>query len=232
MSPVNITYTSLISTQNVSPIPPLLGIVSSTVFSAGNLVIIYHALPGLLLSYNNRNPTPPLTHLLQWRVLFHRDHYTFPGSVILAASAFFHAGRQLSADTRLAGEMMAAYYYYAAAALALAVIPFTLIFVVGTNAELERRAALVEAGTEEKRAPLPGSWVEACGTVDLIRWWGTLGVIRAMFPLMAIMVAAAAWVDATDLFASELSAESAALFLGMASFVFLVVRFGLATVEV
>jgi hypothetical protein len=214
------------------PLALLLGIVSSTVFSAGNLVMIYHGLPGLLLPYNNFNPPPPpLTNLLlQWRLFFHRGHYTFPGSAILAASAFFYAGRHSPTETRLAGEKAVAYYYYAAAALALAVIPFTLIFVGGTNAELERRAALAETEKEEKRAPL-GSGIEACGTVDLIRWWGTLGVIRAVFPLMAIMVAAAGGVDAGD-FSSELSAESAALFLGTATFVFLVARFGLATVEV
>jgi Domain of unknown function (DUF1772) len=204
-----------------SHIPLLVGVFSSTVFSAGNLVIVYHGLPALLLPYSSGTTPPPQSHLAQqWRLLFHRGHYTFPGNAILAAAAFFYAGRQAQKSL-----------YYLAACLDLAVVPFTLILVERVNHELLRRAAWAEKEVEgEKKGS--GNGIERDGTKDLVQRWGRLGAIRAVLPLLAILVAAAAEVDLVDFKLDGIKGESAGLFLGTGLLIFMVVGFGLPNVEV
>jgi hypothetical protein len=196
----------------------LIGVFCSTAFSLGNLVMIYHALPALLL----QSPSSPLL-LQQWQLLLHRGHYLFPGSAILAASAFFVAGRRMSSAQTL---------YFAAAALNLAVIPFTLIFVAPVNVELLQRAARARKGIAEvKRSAETG--FRALDDGELIGWWGTLGAIRAVFPLGGIVMAmAGAGFESTVGGGGVLSTESVSLALGTAVFIFMVVRFGLPVVQV
>lgn len=205
-----------------SHIPLLLGVFSSTFFSVGNLILIYFGLPALFLPYSSSKTLPPESHLaLQWSLLFRRGHYTFPGSAILAAAAFFYAGRQTQKSL-----------YYLAACLDLAVVPFTLIFMGRINHELRRRAAWAESGVEggKRRS---GSEIEKYGTKDLVQWWGRLGAIRAVLPLLAILVAAAAEVDLAEFkLEGGIEGESAGLVLGTGLLIFLVIRFGLPNVEV
>lgn len=218
--------------MSISRIAVVVGLFCSTTFSSGNLVMIYHALPALLLPYaadsTGKAPLgPPPSHLLQqWKLLFDRGHYTFPGNAILAASAFFYAGRQLS-ETFYTQKRL----YYIAALLDIAVIPFTLILVVPANVELLKREAWARKGIEEKE-PRSGTGPERLETVDLIRWWGRLGAIRAGFPLVAIGVAAAAACESNPAALGSLSTESASLALGTAAFIFMVLCFGQPVVKV
>lgn len=89
--------------------------------------------------------------------------------------------------------------------------------------ELLRRSGLAKKGIE-KKVPHSGTKLEMLETVDLINWWGRLGVIRAMFPLLAIAVAVAVEADPASL--GSFSTESTSLAVGTALFVFMVVRFG------
>lgn len=194
--------------------------------------MIYHALPALLLPHGpvSRKTTPAGPHVLQqWQLLFDRGHYTFPGNAILAASAFFHAGRQLP-ETLCSQKRL----YYAAAGLDLAVIPFTLMFVAPVNVELLQRAARARKGVAESRSASE-TGLKTLSDVDLVKWWGWLGAIRAVFPLVAIamtIAAASTSIESDVAKLDSLSTESASLALGTALLIFMVVRFGQPAVQV
>ena len=95
-----------------------------------------------------------------------------------------------------------------------------------------RRAAIAEKGAEEKKdRAYSGSVVETCETGALIRWWGALGAIRAVFPMMAIVAAVAAGLD-TAAFSGSFSTETMGLIEGVAVLIFMVIRFGVPPVEV
>jgi hypothetical protein len=131
----------------MSSIALIIAVFCSTIFSSGNPVMIYHALFALLLPHGpvSRRTRPAGPHILQqWQLLLDRGHYTFPENVILAASAFFHAVRQLP-ETSCSQKRL----FYAAAGLHLAVIPFTLMFVTPVNVELLQRAARARKGVAE-----------------------------------------------------------------------------------
>jgi hypothetical protein len=207
------------------------GVFCSTVFSAGNLVLIYIGLPALLLCSSSdptskaRSATPAAYLARQWRLLFLRGHLIMPANAILSATAFFYAGRQLH-DAETVQKQL----YYLAACFDLAVVPFTLIFIGKTNDELLRRAALADMGSNEEK-PRSGTGIETYETADLIRWWGSLGAIRTVFPLMAILAAVAASSDPVS-FSGSFSTESVSLFTGAALLIFMVIRFGVPPVEV
>lgn len=194
--------------------------------------MIYHALPALLLPDGpvSRRTTPAGPHILQqWQLLLHRGHYTFTGNAILAASAFFYAGRQPPETSYLQKRLC-----YAAAGLDLAVIPFTLMFVVPVNVELLQRAARARKGVAESSSASE-TGLKMLSDVDLIRWWGWLGTIRAVFPLVAIamtIAAATTRIESDVAQLDSLSTESASLALGTALFIFMVVCFGQPVVQV
>lgn len=100
----------------------------------------------------------------------------------------------------------------------------------GLDRAHERRIAA--EGLKKARDPTEIG-LRTLSDVDFIRWWGTLGEIRAAFALLATAVVAAAAILSSDMGSlSSLSIESASLALGTSLLIFMVVRFGQQAVRV
>lgn len=99
--------------------------------------------------------------------------------LLAVAATLVHA---VNAFINRAASSGQATYFAMAAASTIAIIPYTLIFLQPTSKELFRR----EEGARGKTAGVEGS------TVELVRKWGRINLVRAFLPAIGAVIAMAA----------------------------------------
>lgn len=202
------------SSLNHSLLAAAMGITSCTVFFAMNTTLNYIALPCYLLppqsqseskqGANDDNTDPEASKdliLRQWETTYAIGHFVGPGSCIFSTLAFLYAAQTLPVDS----VDLKSVYYFAAACAAMAV-PFTVVYLLPTNDELDRRAGLLRDGPKtripgkEEQSTAKTNTVQRKGkgksepaiqgvdTLTLIRKCLFLSKIRALMPLPAVML--------------------------------------------
>jgi len=181
--------------------------IASSAFSDGIIFgISYLAIPTLLLEppksskdnnpSNSVAPSTPSTrpsHLArQWAKVFAIGSKAGPAFGIGSAASFLYTWSLLQPQRVVQRRL-----YLAAAISAVAIVPFTLVFMSRVNNELHRRAQAAEQDSDDESGPteyaVEGT-VESYRTHDLIRYWASLNAIRGLIPLAGAVCAIQAMV--------------------------------------
>ena len=136
------------------------------------MAISYAAIPPLYSA-----PSP--LSAKQWKVLYRKGLAVAPPFAALTSMTFGY----LSYTFKQAGRPDADLYGLAAA-LVVGIVPYTLIFMRGTNNKLMARAAeadMLDVTKDVTQVGLP----EEESTNELLDKWAFLNAIRCVFPLMA-----------------------------------------------
>ncbi|KAL2270966.1 hypothetical protein VTJ83DRAFT_337 [Remersonia thermophila] len=157
-------------------------ILLSSVAAGTSLSLSFFLVPRLLES-----PTPLM--LKQWIRTYARGKRAVPLASLAAAASYLYLGlgnRYLHPHLLTLGQARA---YLAAAALTLGIVPYTKLFMAGTNGrllKLEESAGLAAASLEGKAADAADAAAEAeveaqreRSAKGLVDWWGVLNLGRA-----------------------------------------------------
>jgi hypothetical protein len=139
------------------------GILANFAFFCMNTTINYIAMPALLLGHPShassqtasKKPSPSTVSLLnrQWQEIYFRGHRVGPGLAVGAGLA--HASAAYLAEVT-----NTKWFFGAAAASSIAIVPFTLVFMLATNDELHRRACSSKDADVSKTLGLLAEWVD------------------------------------------------------------------------
>jgi len=155
--------------STIEPLPirvvQALGITTSLVL-AGAIASISHITTPVL------STTPPSTFLPLWTRLYARGAATAPPLAVLSTACFLYLAYSASDWTGA---------YATAAAATLAIVPYTLLFMMGTNRRLEARAKMVGASAKEDGGRQEESRA-------LLEWWTVLNFGRSVLPLVGGLV--------------------------------------------
>jgi hypothetical protein len=136
-----------------------------------------------------RAPTDQLL-LTEWRSLRQRTRTFAQPLAVLAGSAYFltayliHSPRVPERTYKLVGAGLAT----------LAIIPFRFLGMYGANVELLHREeesfdASGEGRQEEAEGIAKGTNAKGGNTLDIVRWWGKMNLVRASLPLIGSLLA-------------------------------------------
>lgn len=177
------SYIDTLDSARVSQICATLGILSTTIFFSMNTTINYLTMPTIFLGQPPRKgsqlaspdfmisstgtPASPSSHLTrQWQELFWRGHRVGPTSAIFSAVTLGSAA--YFSRSPVNGRLFAI-----AAGSALTAVPYTLLVMLPTNAELHRRGDAITEGVQEKKG------IDEEDTTALIRKWVGMSKVRA-----------------------------------------------------
>ncbi|KAL2818050.1 hypothetical protein BJX63DRAFT_82693 [Aspergillus granulosus] len=139
------------------------------------------SIPALITSYHEHNVPLPLI-VKQWRDMYNTGKAQNPPIAVLTAAAFAYLAwsvRESTTPLAVLAPKNATALYSAAAALTVAIVPWTLAAMAGTNRKLlDRAGAKSWIPTEEA----------AEETEDLLHTWTFLNAVRGVFPLVAGVV--------------------------------------------
>ncbi|KAL2844160.1 hypothetical protein BJY01DRAFT_215212 [Aspergillus pseudoustus] len=149
---------------------------------AGNIAgYSLFSVPALITSYHEHNAPLPLI-VKQWRDMYSIGKAQNPPIAVITAAAFAYLAwsvRESTTPLAVLAPRNATALYSAAAALTVAIVPWTLAAMAGTNRQLLDRAGAkgwvpTEEGAEE--------------TEDLLYKWTFLNAVRGVFPLVGAVV--------------------------------------------
>ena len=146
-----------------------IGLTTTAILAGTSASFSLYTVPRLLES-----PTPLL--LKQFKHMFAAGHDTVPAATVVAATSLLY----LAYDSRAAGSP-AWRGYVTAAALALGIVPYTLVVMMGTNKVLLDRAEEEEEKVEAKAASVK----------QLLDQWVTMNLGRSV--LLATAAVTATW---------------------------------------
>jgi hypothetical protein len=157
------------------------GVFANFAFFCMNTTINYITMPALLLGHyphtamsaaSNHSGPATISHLnRQWQEVYFRGHRVGPGLAVGAGLA--HASAAYFAE-----KTAVKWLFGAAAASSIAIVPYTLVFMLATNDELHRRASSSKDGDETK-------------TLDLLLKWVDMSKMRANIALLSACFGAA-----------------------------------------
>lgn len=144
----------------------------STLTSGISLSLSCFVIPRLLES-------PTSIMLTQWTRTYARGHATVPTTAAVVAATYLFLGLRASSSP-LSFSSHARWGYFGAGALTIAIVPYTLLFMLGTNGklmEMEKRVAVRgEASVVEGAVKVE----EERSAKALVDWWGVLNLGRAV----------------------------------------------------
>jgi Domain of unknown function (DUF1772) len=158
---------------HVVPAAGVLGIVTSTAFAATSLTISSLTASALLLPPKPRENWPPKDddsphlswHLArQWKTFEALAHNVSIFALVVGTSSFIYAGLKCSASAPLQRRL-----FFISAGFNLLTIPYTLLFMVRKNTELENRS---RSGKKSN--------LEHTDTYGLMQNVSTLGKVRGV----------------------------------------------------
>jgi len=194
------------TTSNVIRTVQAIGITSSAVLSGGILSFSVVLIPTLALpahptkreSDSSDQPGTPTSHLArQWRHSFNTGKHIAPPIALLSSTAYAYLAYLFRRATPVQEpELRTSNLYILAAALALSLVPYTLVVMMPTNQRLLVRAAQAddEAATPvEKERDMATTGVPAKAEEDaevcgLLEKWSRMNVVRGCLPLAATVV--------------------------------------------
>ncbi|KAJ5559910.1 DUF1772-domain-containing protein [Penicillium frequentans] len=144
---------------------------SGTIASISTITV-----PALVQSQNEDHKSPSLL-AKQWKVLYETGKKKAPPIAVAVASSLTY----LAWSVRQGGPLYKTTVYsrsglyLAAAVLTVGIVPYTLIFMMGTNNALMKKAE--STSDADKEVP------------DLIERWNTLNLGRSIFPLAGAICA-------------------------------------------
>jgi hypothetical protein len=155
-----------------------IGITTAGILSGGSLSLSFLVIPRLLES-----PAPVL--LSQWRSSFLITKKIFPLATLLASSSFFYLSYVVySSPFSIACIWQS---YLVAGSLALAIVPYTLLFMTKTNkALLDRTKEENVLGLEEKMVENEAG--RGKNVHQLVDRWATLNLGRSALLVLATVV--------------------------------------------
>jgi hypothetical protein len=144
-----------------------IGVLANFAFICMNTTINYITMPALLLGHLPHAPSQTasrqpglatISHLnRQWQEIYFRGHRVGPGLAVAAGPAHGCAAYFVK-------RTFVKWVFGAAAASSIAVVPYTLVFMLATNDELHRRAVSSKDVDESKTLGLLIKWVELSKT--------------------------------------------------------------------
>ncbi|ELR04378.1 hypothetical protein VC83_06587 [Pseudogymnoascus destructans] len=158
-------------TPNSARVLQTVGLTTTAILAGASASFSIYTVPRLLES-----PTPLL--LKQFKHMFAAGHDTVPAGTVVAVTSLLY----LAYDSRAAGSP-AWRGYATAAALALGIIPYTLIVMMGTNKVLLDEA-VAEVAAEKVET-------KAASVKQLLDQWATMNLGRSV--LMASAAVTATW---------------------------------------
>ncbi|KAL2861941.1 hypothetical protein BJX68DRAFT_260740 [Aspergillus pseudodeflectus] len=139
------------------------------------------SIPALLTSHHEYGAPIPLI-VKQWRDMYNTGKAQNPPIAVITAAAFAYLAwsvRESTTPLAVLAPRNATALYSAAAALTVAIVPWTIAAMSGTNAQLlERAGAKGWVPTDEA----------AEETEDLLHKWTFLNAVRGLFPLVGGVV--------------------------------------------
>ncbi|KAJ5938771.1 DUF1772-domain-containing protein [Penicillium verhagenii] len=154
--------------------------ISGAAWLSGNIAALSTiAIPGLVQSQNEDHKSQSLL-ARQWAALYETGKKKNPPIAAAVASSLFY----LAWSVRKGGPLYkhTAYnrsgLYIAAVVFTVGIVPYTLIFMTGTNSALLGKAQ--STSNDEKEVP------------DLIQRWNALNLGRSVFPLIGTVCAVVA----------------------------------------
>lgn len=181
------------STLNATLPAALVGITTAIAYSSANLGISLMAIPALLVPQKSLNnvtsaddsDAPLLAR--QWQAIYSRGHRLGPATVIFGTSSFIYAASKLpEADTTRRGLL------FTSAGLTIAAFPYTWFCMLQVNNELHRRAGTLGTSWSARATTQSDRIMVDRALPGLIEAWASRGVIRALWPLAAAIVASIA----------------------------------------
>jgi hypothetical protein len=115
-------------------------------------------------------PLPKQTLALQWRFAFQRGMVTMPGTAVLSLLAF----ASLAYERNVRGQPWKG--FATAGALTIAIVPFTLVLMSGTNKTLLSVAAGGAATLDD------------AAVRRLVTRWSAFNLVRSLLPLAGSLV--------------------------------------------
>jgi hypothetical protein len=117
----------------------------------------------------------------QWVTMYGHGHQVLPGLAIITAGLYARIALSLRSTTR-------PWSLFVLAGLAtVAIIPFTLVFMVPTNDLLFALEKGTEKGTEKGQGSM--SIMDA---KELVLWWSRLHLMRSVMPLIGAVIGVSA----------------------------------------
>lgn len=159
-------------TPNSARVLQTVGLTTTAILAGASASFSIYTVPRLLES-----PTPLL--LKQFKHMFAAGHDTVPDGTVVAATSLLY----LAYDCRAAGSP-AWRGYATAAALALGIIPYTLVVMMGTNKVLLDEAEVAEVAAEKVET-------KAASVKQLLDQWATMNLGRSV--LLASAAVTATW---------------------------------------
>ncbi|RAK95500.1 DUF1772 domain-containing protein [Aspergillus ibericus CBS 121593] len=176
--------TKMLTTNTLPPsfcIAQVIGLSGAAWLSGTIYSLSYISIPTLLTSHQEHS-IPLSTITKQWAILYETGKNRVPPIAVLTASTFLYLAWSTRASTALAAiaPRGSSSLYTVSAALVLAIMPFTVGVMKGTNDRLKGWAGrgVVEGknGGEEEEV------------VGLLRRWAVLNGVRALWPLIGGIV--------------------------------------------
>ncbi|KFY23827.1 hypothetical protein V493_05616 [Pseudogymnoascus sp. VKM F-4281 (FW-2241)] len=156
-------------TPNSARVLQTIGLTTTAILTGASASFSLYTVPRLLQS-----PTPLL--LKQFKHMYASGHDSIPTATVVAATSLLY----LAYDSRAVGSP-AWRGYATAAALALGIVPYTLIVMMGTNKVLLDRAEEEEEKVE----------AQAASVKQLLDQWATMNLGRSL--LLASATLTATW---------------------------------------
>ncbi|KAL3262087.1 hypothetical protein ABHI18_003120 [Aspergillus niger] len=149
---------------------------SGNIFSLSLMTI-----PALLQSHKEHKiPLSIITK--QWALLYETGKNRAPPIALFTATTFLYLSWATRAESTLAAiaPRGATTAYAISAALTIAIVPWTILAMKGTNGALEEKA---KVGVQEEKNPQEGERV-----LGLLNRWALLNGARALWPLAGFLV--------------------------------------------
>lgn len=168
-----------LSPAQITTAAGVLGVVTTTMFASTSLTISSLTESALLLRPQDGQSLPESRHLArQWKVFESFAHNVSMSALVIGTASLIYAGLKSSTSMTLRRKL-----FFTSAAFNLLTIPYTLMFMLRKNGELEQRSQ-----TGKKRN------LNHIDTYALMQDVSKLGTVRGSLPLLSAIVGALALV--------------------------------------
>lgn len=160
------------------------GVLANYAFFCMNTTINYITMPALLLGHqphaisqaaSKQSDSVTVSHLnRQWQEVYFHGHRVGPGLAVGAGLAHGSAAYY-------ANGTAVRWFFVAAAASSIAIVPYTLVFMLATNNELHQRASSSKDVDGSKTLELLSKWV------DLSKTRANIALLSACFGAVGIL---------------------------------------------
>ncbi|KAF8867354.1 hypothetical protein BDZ45DRAFT_638860 [Acephala macrosclerotiorum] len=160
--------------SDISPLPirlaQTLGLTSSLILAGQTITLSTFLIPRLLDS-----PTPLM--LKQWNNMFQIGRLTGPQFALLSALSYFYLSYKSHLTPILSSSLLSKTTAYAiAGALSIGIVPYTLIFISGTNTKILKKVEETKSLKVTDEVTEVGLGNESARA--LVDWWGVLNLGR------------------------------------------------------